>query len=397
MSRPKTLYGQPWTTEEYILALDLYFRIQGRPMHAGAPEVVALAGLIGRTPAAVNMRLENYASVDPRKSHRAALKNISAQVRKTFEKYNDRRAQLEGIAGYLADERARPGPRQFDLFGAEPSRVKVPRALGRYELFDEVGIGGYAKVYSCVDTSDDSGTLLAIKIIKLDGAGGDPEHVRRFLREIRLLRQIRHPNVIRLVDDNLDAEREFPALVMELGEQSLTQFLDKAEEHPDVLPALPTAESESVVESVLLATEAIHSAERVVVHRDINPNNILRMSDGRWVLSDFGLSKPFGGHTETKVFSTRMSAVGGTEQYAAPEQWKSLSSADQRADIHAVGVLIWRLFTSCQEPIRHDQLGLPPALEELVRKATQVEPDRRYQSAAELLAAFRGARDLAFA
>jgi serine/threonine protein kinase len=123
-----------------------------------------------------------------------------------------------------------------------------------------------------------------------------------------------------------------------------------------------------------------------IIHRDVNPNNILRLPSGAWFLADVGLAKFLQGHTST-AFITKASRGLGTAFYAASEQYTDFKHTDERADIFAVGTLLWELFTNLTPPpIPGDAIncGLPKPLSAVYSRATKRVSSERYSSVKEL-------------
>ncbi len=387
MAELRTLYGRPWSDREYLLVLDAYFANRDRPRHVGMDYVKDLANLMGRTPAAIVMRMENFASLDTAgQGDRSGLGNVGERCRQLFAKWNGNSGNLHEVAAAFRDDaRTASVPSLF-----EPEPVRLPKAFGRYELLDELGQGGFGVVYSCIDTQEQ--TPRAIKILRADRAGGD-EIIHRFRREIRALRQVQSRHVISVFDDNLDGERHYPAFVMELAETSLAKHLRTrdATATERTRPVLSAVESARILRDVLLGVAAMHSSNTVVIHRDINPNNILKTSDGRWLLADFGLAKFAPTATVTTQFSTLTGQGWGTEPYAAPEQWIDFSRTNERTDIYALGVLIWELFSNAWPPLDRMASGLPDGLRDVFLRATAREPHQRFESVGEMSSAIESA------
>jgi serine/threonine-protein kinase len=196
------------------------------------------------------------------------------------------------------------------------------------------------------------------------------------LQEIRALRSISHPNVIALHEDNIDTERRFPGFVMDLATTNLANYTAVAER-----PAVAPAEAVWIMRAIVSAIIALHAHSPRIVHRDINPNNILRLIDGRWVLADFGLAKFIGTGPLSTGFATQTQPGLGTTYYAAPEQYRDFKRTDERTDIFALGVLLWELFSSAWPPPDSQRLGLPDDLAMVYVRATQREPEARYPTA----------------
>lgn len=202
---------------------------------------------------------------------------------------------------------------------------------------DSIGDGGFGSVYSCVHTK--SGDAFAIKIVRTDRIRDD-EVLSRFRREIKALKAFNHPYVIRLHDDNLDRERDFPAFVMDLASCSLGDYVEESlagQRATAERPRLPHEEAKVIFRTVAEAVEAMHCNASPLIHRDINPNNVLRMPNGDWVVADFSLVKFRQAAIVTTTFATQSRRGGhGTQGYTAPEQWQDFSKADERADIYSL-------------------------------------------------------------
>jgi serine/threonine protein kinase len=391
MTAAEEIYGRYWSEAEYLIVLHYYVRNAGKPRHHLCDYVIDASRLLGRTPGAVVMRMENYASIDPNENKsRKGLVNITDIGSQIFRKWIRNPDALRDCAEVLIREFETSN--RASLF--EPDPVRLPKAFGKYELLDPIGEGAFGSVFSCMNT--ESQTIFAIKILNTKNAGGDLEEVLgRCRREIKALKAIKHPNVIRIFEDNLDQQRDFPGFVMELADTSLAKFLDastRARGIPGVRPVLPKQEAMTLLSAVLAAVEAMHNQSPSLIHRDINPNNILRLSDGRWALADFSLAKFLRGASFDTTFATTHQGWG-TPTYTAPEQWKDFACTDERADVFSLGVLIWELFTESWPPFDRTHLALSPGLSEVVLKATERDRAHRYARVSDLRAALLEAND----
>lgn len=386
MNNLEGLYGHPWTEPEYVIALHYYFLHRDSPRHKDSDFVKEAAELLGRTPASIVMRLENFASLDVEAGlSRKGLSNSGPICREVFLRWKDHRDHLKSCAEMLIRDRRKP--RNLSLF--EPERWEVPKALRRYELLEEIGEGGFGSVFSCVDV--ETGKLYALKIIKAQNRF-DPETLHRFRREMRILRSVQHEHVIRLHNDNLDTEESFPAFVMDLAKYSLAQHLEyTGKDRGSKRPFLPIVEATNVFRSIASAVHALHSHVPKVVHRDINPHNILLMGNGFWILADFGLAKFVKSAATGSTFATRPGPGWGFGYYAAPEQFQDFTKTDERTDIYALGVLLWELFTKGLPPPDPANPELPEGLARVYVKAAVRNHEARYQSVAEMLVAFNDA------
>ncbi len=221
----------------------------------------------------------------------------------------------------------------------------------------------------------------------------DPEILARFRREIRALKSIMHPNVIRIHEYDLGEGDQLPHFIMDLASRSLTEYLNQrgslSSRAEGASPAL-WQEAWTILESILSAVDALHRNEPPLVHRDINPQNILQLPDGRWVLADLGLVK-----LPSRTYVTSCNKSLGTETYTAAEQRHDFASADQRADIFSLGVLTWELFSpECSRFDRTYLIGLPEPLRNVVLRATEMDRNKRYASVSELSEDLRKAKVL---
>ncbi|HEV3039559.1 MAG TPA: serine/threonine-protein kinase [Candidatus Angelobacter sp.] len=301
-------------------------------------------------------------------------------------KWKDRRDHLCSTVEFLLDERKEVQP---DLF--TPERIILPKAFQKYELLDHIEEGGFASVLSCVDIH--SGRPYALKILRTENRF-NKQLLHRFFREIRILRSFRNEHVIRLHEDNLDSQESFPAFVMDLAECSLTQYLDNLKQKDGRgRPYLEVHEATALFRSIFLAVLALHNHNPKIIHRDINPNNILLLPERKWVLADFGLSKFVRTAAIASSFVTNTRRGGGTTFYAAPEQHEDFTKTDERTDIFALGMLLWELFTKASGPAwpQMAQPDLPQGFDSVFKRAVQREQSDRYRTVDELISDFEKA------
>ena len=195
---------------------------------------------------------------------------------------------------------------------------------GRYQVEAIIGKGGSGVVLRAFDRV--SATVVAVKVLK-PGLTHDPRWEKRFQRELRLGRPIRHPNVCRIFDIG-DADG-YRFLTMEFATGGTLRDLVKKNQ-----PLRPLPERLADAAGVIAGLTAIHSAG--IVHRDVKPDNMLRMEDGRLVLSDFGLATDLPDSTMVSVFV-------GTPHYMAPEVREG-DPATTRSDVWSLGVVLHEIF-----------------------------------------------------
>lgn len=284
---------------------------------------------------------------------------------------------------------------QLDLQAA------LERALaGHYSVMREIGRGGMAVVFQARDLIGERD--VAIKLLYPDLAralGGE-----RFLREIRILQQLAHPNILPLLDSGtieLMPGLDLPWHAMPLARE-------------ETLRARLTREGALPVETALgfirdLCAALSHAHGQGVIHRDIKPENIL-LVDGHAVLADFGIARAItvaGGETLSTT-----GIVVGTPAYMSPEQSTGARQLDGRSDLYSLGVVLYETLAGhppfsamtpqavsarhqfeTPPPIAIVRPGLPPGVNRLLDRLLTKVPADRYQSAAEVLAAAEHAAD----
>jgi serine/threonine protein kinase len=251
---------------------------------------------------------------------------------------------------------------------------------GRYQILDTLGSGGMGVVYKALDLR--LGRFVAIKRLNTDKAGLDPEHLEAFLREARVLAQLRHFNLPEIYD--IDSDDKGPFITMEFiaGSTLMQQHKNAAGGRLDSRYVLECGEQ------VCAALEAAHKAG--VVHRDIKPSNILTTSDGVPKLIDFGIA--VAGKDAAGRSLTTDTTVAGTRSYSSPEQRRNASEADHRSDIYSMGATLYALLTG-ENPLNFKAEKLVGPLRPMLVRAMSAEPAQRFQSAAEFRRALREVLD----
>lgn len=282
----------------------------------------------------------------------------------------------------------------------------IGRTLGGlYRLDALLGEGGMGRVYSATQLT--FGRRVAVKVL-LDQFASEPRYRDRFLREARVVSDLSHPNVVRVIDFGEDPELGVIYLAMEhVDGTPLTEVIRRG--------PLPWEVAVRYTAGIALGLAEAHG--KGVVHRDVKPDNVMIVStvDGatRPVVLDFGIALP------TADGSTRLTATGaicGTPDYMAPEQARS-SNVDHRADLYSLGTILYemlsgtlpfpgassiqKLMAKLQHPapsIDAVRPGLPPDLTRLVANLTERDPDERIPTALEVVehcAHLVGSRDFA--
>ncbi len=270
---------------------------------------------------------------------------------------------------------------------------------GRYAVYSEIAAGGMATVHwGRLLGPAGFARLVAIKRL-MPNFAHDPEFVAMFLDEARLAGRIRHPNVVPTLDV-VAGDGELLLVMEYVHGESLSRLLRRAIEAQQALP-LPVISA--IVTGALHGLHAAHEAtdERGeplrIVHRDVNPQNLIVASDGTVRVLDFGIASAVG-----RLQVTRDGQLKGKLPYMAAEQLWSLP-LDRRVDVYAMAVVLWeclvrrRLFRGdsdgavvnrvLHEPVERPSAlvdGLPPGLDELVMRGLERERDARFATAQEM-------------
>jgi serine/threonine protein kinase len=271
----------------------------------------------------------------------------------------------------------------------------IGKTVGHYRVTAKLGAGGMGEVFLAEDTRLER--KAAIKFLPAEMAA-DPGRRQRFLNEARAASALNHPHVC-VVYDVGETDDGLPFIAMEFVEG---QPLDAVVKHGP----LAIARVVEIAAQVADALDAAHA--RRIVHRDIKPANITLNERGQVKVLDFGLAKrmPRGkdDHGVTQDFQTTQQGQRlGTPCYMSPEQALG-QDLDHRSDIFSVGVVLYELATGRRpftgvssgeiiDKIVHAQpqaiarlnYDVPPELERITLKCLQKQPDRRYQSARELV------------
>lgn len=200
---------------------------------------------------------------------------------------------------------------------------------GRYEILGLLGSGGMGSVYRAFDRELDE--LVALKTLRSDSVAS-PRTLERFRREVKLARRVTHPNVARTFDIGEDGNERFLTMEYVDGE-SLAALMGR---EGRLSPARATA----IALSLCSGLAAAHGVG--VVHRDLKPENVLIEKTGRVVITDFGIACARADAADSRATA---GVVVGTPAYMAPEQVEAQPDIDARADIYALGILIYEMLT----------------------------------------------------
>jgi serine/threonine-protein kinase len=280
---------------------------------------------------------------------------------------------------------AAPAPREH----ATLAEIAPGKVIGdRFEILSTLGAGGMGVVYKVRDRELDD--LVALKMLKRD-VWGDRDLLERLKSELKLARKITHPNVLRTFDfGDVDG---IPFITMEYVRGITLRYLLSQ------TGSLPYSAGLRLARQLCRGLGAAHDVG--VLHRDIKPENLIVEPNGNAKLMDFGIARSI---TRMEEGQTQAGTVVGTPQYLAPEQLQG-KPIDERADLWAVGVVLYELFTS-QTPFKGDNPmqvivatlneqptpprqywpEMPEQLEQIIMRCLSRDPSRRYRTAAALLA-----------
>jgi serine/threonine protein kinase len=256
-----------------------------------------------------------------------------------------------------------------------PAPEHLQAMLPQYDQWEMIGCGGMGAVYKARQISLDR--LVAIKVLPPQVAEDEAEYIGHFKNEARTMAKMNHPAIVAVYDFGATAD-ELLYIVME--------YIDGTDVSKMIMAQgkLPVDHALAITAHVCDALAYAH--EHGVVHRDIKPANILINMEGAVKVADFGLARmqdPVQGHSITQEGTTM-----GTPDYVAPEVLIIGMTVDGRADLFAVGVMLYNMLTGRIPrgtfPMPSEKVGCDKRYDAIVRKAMEHDVDKRYQTAREL-------------
>lgn len=259
----------------------------------------------------------------------------------------------------------------------------------RYEILEKVGTGGMADVYKAKDHT--LNRFVAVKVLKQEFSENE-NFVAKFRVEAQAAAGLMHPNIVNVYD--VGEEKGIYYIVMELVDGITLKVYIQKKGH------LSVRETLTVAIQVSMGLEAAHHNH--IIHRDIKPQNIIISREGKVKVTDFGIAKAATSDTIT-------SNVMGSVHYTSPEQARG-GYSDERSDIYSLGITMFEMLTGelpftgdttvaiaikqIQDPMPSPRKYIPDipfAVEQIVMKCCEKNPDRRYQNMGELLTDLRRA------
>lgn len=262
------------------------------------------------------------------------------------------------------------------------------KTIGRYQVLGLLGRGGWAKVYKV--SLPGLERVAALKLLAprapLRAIFDQAELRRRFLAEARTMAGLEHPHLVAVYD--LDQHQGQPFYTMDYFCRNLGQVLAESLDPERPCRRLPLERILDYLRQTLLGLERLHDAG--LVHRDLQPYNLLLDAADQVRLGDFGLAVASGARGQAGFPPANLRT--GTPFYAAPEQEADPGRADPRADLYGVGVLLRRMLGGGLDPGQAGGMaelppGLGPVWAEFLGAALQTDPGRRFPDARAMLAA----------
>lgn len=270
---------------------------------------------------------------------------------------------------------------------------QLPEKLGDYQIIDRIGGGGMGTVYKALHVR--MGRVVALKVLRPE-IQQNPMLIQRFNREVRAAARLTHPNIVVALD-----AREQDGLHF-----LITEFVTGLDLEQTVRSRGPLSVS-AAVDCILQAARGLDYAHRQgVVHRDIKPANLLLDEQGIVKILDMGLARLEADTGQTATDLTNSGMVLGTAAYMAPEQARDVRQADARSDIYSLGCTLYFVLTGRQAftgataldtVLSHFNQPIPalatagvnasPELERIFAQMIAKDPQARFQTAAEVIAA----------
>ncbi len=285
------------------------------------------------------------------------------------------------LGGLKPDELFARGMQSVKMTGAgglaewtPPTLEEAARLFPNYDVIEIIGRGGMGAVYKARQLALDR--IVAIKLLPLE-ISADRDFAERFKREARTMAKMNHPNIVAVFDFGTTAEGHL-FFVMEFVEGTTLHHLIKS-------TGLKPPQTFEIIVGVCEALNYAHTEG--VVHRDVKPANVLVDVRGRVKVTDFGLARFNSPSAAEQAGYTMTGTVLGTPDYMAPEQKRGMH-VDHRADIYSLGVMLYEMLCG---HVPQGVFDLPSRLisvdervDQVVSRAMQQEPNRRYQNTAEM-------------
>ena len=361
--------GEP-ASDVYSVSANIYAALTGKSPDPNPPQIVPPRQLRAAIPAAVERVIVRALSQVPKSRYYTAT---------------------EMLEDFVSDAGT------FQVLAAAPTVTesgferRLRRALGDdYELLEEIGAGGFGRVYRARDLALERD--VAIKVLHPQ-LTADPGVMERFRREAQLAARLRHPNIVSILDIMSRAGLTWYTMEYVPG-SNLAQVVQRH-------GTFSLDQTERLLNETLSALEHAHNMG--LIHRDLKPENMLIEPDGRLRITDFGLALALRGGARFGGATSR----SGTPQFAAPEQLLG-ERVDQRADLYSLGAVAYfallgkppfsgktpeqilaKQTTDDLPPLSAERRDVPRDLEDVLRRALRSDPAERFHSAGAFHAAVK--------
>ncbi len=364
--------GEP-ASDVFAVAALVYYVLTGQPPEADPARLAPPRQLRPAVPAALE---------------RVLLRALQAAPGARYFTATEMLEDFVSDAGVFQEPAAAPQVAEAGFEG------RLRRALGDdYELLEELGTGGFGRVYRARDLGLERD--VAIKVLH-PSLTADPAVMERFRREAQLAARLRHPSIVSIYDIMSRAGLQWYTMELVPG-ASLAQLVTQR-------GPLPVEQAVRILDQGLSALEHAHALG--LVHRDLKPENMLIEPDGRLRITDFGLALALRGDGRSGGAASR----SGTPQFAAPEQLLG-ERVDQRADLYSLAAVTYfallgrppfegatpesilaRQTTEDLPPLHATRPDVRRELEDVLRTALASDPAARYPTATAFREALRRSR-----
>lgn len=245
-----------------------------------------------------------------------------------------------------------------------------------FVIAEDVSIynGGFGKIHNCSIIDENEFVVQDGLVMKKISNAMDLPQQHRFDREMRYLQKLNHKNILKPIHCDFDEDY----IVMEKYPQNLEDYIRSTQY---------TTEESTVIYSQILDGVEFYISEGYL-HRDLKPQNILLDSENNAKITDFGISSR--ALREETIYSLTVRNFGaGTQFYCAPEQLRNLKDADERSEVFSLGRILYVLNTKDFRNYEMEKIQeLSPQLRSIIKKATEYNPENRYQTVSEFKSAF---------
>ncbi|HMN43921.1 MAG TPA: protein kinase [Povalibacter sp.] len=333
----------------------------------GSEDAAGVTRAYGQRLSTIQEKLVGAQTDTERLQHQTALSAIVEAYEFLTESGRYTRVPVDDSSATMMRDDSAPSPAVHSTL----VRMDTGAVLsGRLEIGERLGQGGMGYVYAARDRlrSED----VAIKVLRQDLSFSTAAK-ERFLAEAKVSSNLSHPNIVRVYDVG-EAGGHYYLSMERLKGQTLRQ---RIEDYNQARREFSVAEVTDIARQLI---DALRYAHRYIVHRDLKPENIWLSEDGTLKLMDFGIARAYSNSQLTQTGMTL-----GTAYYMAPEQRLDAKEVDWRADLYALGVVMYELLTGtipmgAVKPLEKVRRDVPLRYAQAVMRAMSPRPDDRWTS-----------------